>query len=234
MISCYLIDDDFRSLIILEEYIADLPYLQVVFSSKNPLDFLPKIPGLPEQSIVFLDIDMPELDGIELAKMLPSPTAVIFTTGHPEYAHLSYEIEACDYLVKPFDKTRFLKSIVKVSKKLQAVPLPHAENDYIYLKINKSLQRFYHDEILYFRSSGNYIEVHTSSRQVLVHERLKSLHGQLPEHQFLQISRFCILNIRKVSSIETLEVVVENGERLLLSEKYRDKLVNIFRQFNRQ
>lgn len=230
MISCYLIDDDFRSLQILEDYIEPISYLQVVFASQNPNELIPQIAGFPEECIVFLDIDMPEMSGLDLAELLPNGTAIIFTTGHTEYAYKAYDLDATDYLIKPFDQKRFLKSIVKVTKKFHVPLIPKPDDDFVYLKMNKSMKKIYYSDLLYIESMENYIYVHTSDQKIMLHQTLKSILTQLPEHHFLRINRFHIVNLKKISKVTQTQIELDQGMNLKLSPLFKTKFLNLFRQ----
>lgn len=230
MISCYLIDDDHRSLQILEEYIQPIGYLQVVFASQNPTDLIPHIAGFPEQCIVFMDIDMPQMNGLDLAELLPKGTALIFTTGHAEYAYKAFDLDATDYLIKPFDQKRFLKSILKVSKSFYTPHLPSQSDEFIYLKINKSLKKIFYEDILYLESMENYIHVFTRDQKITLHQTLKSIQAQLPEHHFMRINRFHIVNLKKIKNISLTQVELEQEIKLKLSPIYKIQILNLFHQ----
>lgn len=230
MISCYLIDDDIRSLEILQEYIAPISYLQVVFASQHPTELIPQIAGFPDACIVFMDIDMPEMNGMDLAELLPSETALIFTTGHAEFAYKAFDLDATDYLIKPFDQKRFLKSIIKVSKAFHSPALPHQDDDFIYLKMNKNFKKIYYDDIYYIESMENYVHVHTSDQRITLHQTLHSILAQLPEHLFMRVNRFHIVNLKKIKDINQTQINIEQGTALKLSRVYKTKFMNVFHQ----
>ncbi len=230
MISCYLIDDDQRSLQILEEYIEPMGYLQVVFASQNPNDLIPQIAGFPEECIVFMDIDMPEINGLDLAELLPRGTALIFTTGHAEYAYKAFDLDATDYLIKPFDQKRFLKSILKVTKIFHIPQIPKQNDEFIYLKLNKNLKKIFYEDILYVESMENYIHVHTTDQKITIHQSLKSILAQLPEHHFMRINRFHIVNLKKIAGVGHTSIELDQAIKLKLSPVYKTKFLNLFHQ----
>lgn len=230
MISCYLIDDDQKSLQILEEYINPVGYLQVVFASQHPNELIPQIAGFPEECIVFLDIDMPEMNGLDLAELLPKDTALIFTTGHAEYAYKAFDLDATDYLIKPFDQKRFFKSILKVTKKFHIPQIAKPDDEFIYLKLNKNMRKIFYDDLFYVESMENYIHVHTGDQKITLHQSLKSILAQLPEHHFMRINRFHIVNLKKIARLNQTQIELEHGVKLKLSLVYKTKFLNLFNQ----
>lgn len=234
MISCYIIDDDPRSIEIIEEYLKPLSYIQVVFTNENPTKLIEQISGFPEKALVILDIDLPTINGLDLAEMFPSQTAVVFSTAHVEFAHRAYDLDAIDYLVKPYDQKRFYKSITKVTKKFHAPLLQNLEEDYIYLNINKNLKKVYYSDIYYLESMENYIHVFTSDQKITIHQTLKSILAQLPDHHFLQINRFHIVNMKKVKNIALTRLELETGKIFKLSPVYKTKITNLFHQLRTQ
>ncbi|OAQ41976.1 hypothetical protein A5893_02325 [Pedobacter psychrophilus] len=234
MISCYIIDDDPRSIEIIEEYLQPLSYIEVVFTSDDPTKLIEQIPGFPEKALIILDIGLPTINGLDLAEMFPSHTAVVFSTGHTEFAYKAYDLDAIDYLVKPYDQKRFYKSITKVTKKFHAPVLQNQEEDFIYLNINKNLKKIYYSDIYYLESMENYINVFTSDQKITIHQSLKSILAQLPDHQFLQINRFYIVNMKKVKNLTLRKIELETGKVLKLSPLYKSKINNLFQQLRTQ
>jgi DNA-binding LytR/AlgR family response regulator len=234
MISCYIIDDDPRSIEIIEEYLQPLSYIEIVFRSDDPTKLIEQIPGFPEKALIILDIDLPTINGLDLAEMFPSQTAVVFSTAHTEFAYKAFDLDAIDYLIKPYDQKRFYKSITKVTKRFHAPILQNQEEDYIYLNINKNLKKVYYSDIYYLESMENYINVFTSDQKITIHQSLKSILAQLPDHVFLQISRFYIVNMKKVKNLTLRKLELETGKTFKLSPHFKSKITNLFQQLRNQ
>ncbi len=226
---CLVIDDEPYALDLIKDYTQRTPFLVLVNSFSNPfkaLDFLNR----ESVDLIFLDINMPELSGIQLLRTLQSPPMVIFTTAYPEFAAESYEYNAVDYLVKPIKYERFLKAVNKASSLLHT---PSASNsktlkqaadqkdDSLFVKSGTQLVKIYPGEILYIEAAGNYMCFITMDKRVLSLLTMKEVLDLLPTDNFVRIHKSYIISLKHLDAIERHDVVV-NGKQIPIGITYRE------------
>jgi len=229
-IRCLVVDDEELARTLLENYIARLPNLQLVAACSNPLHAMAV---LQQQTVdvLFLDIQMPELTGIEFLRTLTHKPAVVFTTAYSQYAVDGYALDVTDYLLKPFSFERFVqavnKTIAVVKTKATAEtagtpPLPG--KDYLLVKADHKVHRLKLDEILYIRSMREYVAFHTPAGRILSLNSLKNLEETLPPERFIRIHKSFIVAIGKVDTLEGNWVQV-GQEKLPVGANFREELV---------
>lgn len=194
---CYIVDDEPLAIKILEKYIAQTPELTLVGSAASALDALPTIRE-SKVDLLFLDINMPEISGISLARTLINPPLLIFTTAYPEYAVEGFELEALDYLVKPFSLERFLKAVNKATTRVKAKDLP----THLVVKADRRLYHVRLDDILFIEAYGDYVKLHTRHQILVPKEPLNSIEERLPIGQFLRVHRSYLVALGAVEFIE--------------------------------
>jgi len=200
--SCAIIEDEPLAQNVLKKYIQDHPALELraVFG-----DALEAQPLLLQQNIqfLFLDINLPKLSGINFLKTLPNPPLVIVTTAYPEFAVQGYEFDVVDYLLKPFSFERFLKAVNKVSEKLNRLENTREKfSPFIFIKADKKVYKVDVETILYIESTGDYLKIHTTETQYLIHSTLKNFLEELPSSSFLQVHKSFIIAKSKIFFIE--------------------------------
>ncbi|WP_424001507.1 LytR/AlgR family response regulator transcription factor [Maribacter sp. IgM3_T14_3] len=197
MISCVVVDDEPIAADGLKSYIKQTPFLKFVraFNSAiKAIDFLQET----EVDLLLLDIQMPEINGIELLKSLSNPPKVIFTTAYRKYAFEGFQLDAVDYLLKPIDYKRFLKSINKVL-------LYNTKDDYneaIFIKCDGIITKVIISDILYAETAKDYVIIYTDKRKYMSLFSLKQLEAFLPTNQFYRVHRSYFVNLKKVDKIE--------------------------------
>lgn len=205
---CIVVDDEPLAVEILEAYIEKIPYLQHMGSFTNAIDALQY---LKSNTIDFmlLDIQMPELTGLQMMSVLTRPPLVIFTTAYDQYAIKSYEFEAVDYLLKPIELGRFLKAVEKVSKRLDnGVGQKSSLNgsapcgSFIFIKTEHRMQRVEKSDILYIEGMKNYLRVITSSGKYMTLQSFINMQELLPEPQYVRVHKSFIVAVDKIDSIE--------------------------------
>ena len=230
---CLIVDDEELARTLLVTYIGRIPGLEIVASCANPLEAM-AILSEKEVDLLFLDIQMPELTGIEFLRTLRKKPAVIFTTAYPDYALEGYNLDVSDYLLKPFSFERFLQAINKIRAVLQPrhVPIEEQtasarvpERDYILLKADHKVHRLRFEDILYVQSMREYAAFHTSSGRILSLISLKSLEETLPPDRFVRIHKSYIVAIDKVDALEGNQVIV-GKEKLPIGESYREAVMS--------
>jgi two-component system, LytTR family, response regulator len=220
--NCLIVDDEPLAISLLENHIAQIPFLNLsgkCFHALEALDFLQK----NMVDLVFLDINMPNLTGMQLKTLLPDSQKVIFTTAYSEYAVESYEKNASDYLLKPITFERFLKSVIKVKTSIekQESEKPNELNSsYIFIKSGKEIIQVNYDEILYIEGLKDYVSIVTENQKIVTYKRMKDLEECLPE-QFQRVHLSFIVNMNKIQKFADNQIVI--GEcKVSLSDKYRD------------
>jgi two-component system, LytTR family, response regulator len=222
---CVVIDDDEQSRRILEHYISTTDFLTCVAafgSSKQGLAYLLTHRDL---DILYLDIDMPELTGIELLKALPRIPATVLTTSHTDFALTAFELQASDYLVKPFDYPRFAKSAANLTERLKAAAptkngVEALEEDDVFIKVNNRMVRISTSDILHVEALNDYVLVTTDQRQYIVDTTMRAIEEKLPDDRFARIHRSFIVNLKKIEAIEDNSVIIK-GKFIPISRTYQ-------------
>jgi DNA-binding LytR/AlgR family response regulator len=220
MIRCIIVDDEPLARQVLERYLAQTPELQLEATCSNALEGFEAL-GSRQIDLVFLDIKMPKLSGLDLFRSLKNPPAVIFTTAFSEYAVDGFELEALDYLVKPITYERFEKSIKRLLKSHLTEVV--AEKDYTYFKVSGQLVKIMHNELLYAQSIKDYIRLQTSKGSYLTHMTMKYLSELLPASNFLRVHRSYLINRSYAERIDRNAVMIK-GEQIPVGENYRHLL----------
>jgi len=221
------IDDEPLALRLVSDYVSKTPFLELVGAFDNPLD---AIDFLSTQSadLIFVDIQMPDLTGIEFARSLENAPKIIFTTAYEKYALEGFKLNAIDYLLKPFSYEEFLKAAQKARKQseLEASVLPtiEANSQFLFLKSEYKIRRINFNDILYIEGLKDYIKVYTTGedKPVLSLNSIKSLEQKLPEDQFMRVHRSFIVNLNKIDTIERSRIIF--GKTYIpVSDQYKDK-----------
>jgi len=218
-IKCLVIDDEPLAQRVLERYIQDIPALELIQKCDNALDAM-EILKEKKIDLIFLDINMPKLTGLEFLRILKNPPLAIITTAYAEFAIQGYELDVVDYLMKPFGMERFLKAIQKVQDILK--PREHfllvktsgesQEDQYIFVKSSKKTYRISLNDILYIEALGDYVKIYTTDRMVISYHSMKNLENLLSPKQFPRIHKSFIVSLSKIELIE--------GNQVKLRDRY--------------
>ena len=235
-IKCLIVDDEELARKLVENYVNKIPYLEVVGKCVDPLEAMQVLQEQPVD-LMFLDIQMPELTGIEFLKTLSQKPYIIFTTAYKEYALQGYELDVVDYLVKPFRFERFLQAINKVSKLLKQpqtekgsaqsfdlAEAPEKKFDFILVKSNFKIFRLSYKDIIYIESMKEYVAYHTAEGRILSLGSLKKLQEDLPSDQFIRIHKSFMVNNDYVSALEGNMVHV-NKKKITIGSSYRTEVL---------
>jgi len=239
MYKCFIIDDESHAIDTLKKYAIDSGLLEIVGSSQNPLEAIIYINENKDVDITFLDIDMPELSGLEVADLIYKNTAIIFTTGHAGYAVQGFEKNISDFLLKPISFERFLKSLHKVTERLKksTVAVTNNENHFfVNPGIKGKLLKIHYDDITYIEGLNNYIQIHTLQNSQIVYLTLKEIElGLLPD-MFMRIHKSFIININKITMMEGNKIIL-NQITLPIGSAYKkavlDKITKTLIKTNR-
>jgi DNA-binding LytR/AlgR family response regulator len=215
-IKCLIVDDEPLAQSILQKYISSLPSLELVKVCNNALEALAYL-HQHSVDLMFLDIKMPEISGLDMLKTITEPPKVIITTAHSEYAMEGYEYSVVDYLLKPFSFERFLKAVNKVIQKEEKLSRAEpnltetAQTDCIFLKVDKTHQKVKCSEILYIEGYGNFIKVFLeNNKMILVAETMTNIEKRLPDTLFIRIHKSYIVSIQKITQIGSHELKIGN------------------------
>ncbi|MFQ5445437.1 MAG: LytR/AlgR family response regulator transcription factor [Saprospiraceae bacterium] len=231
-IRCLVVDDEELARTLLENYIGRIPHLELTGKCKDPLEAMAALNDGPAD-LMFLDIQMPGLTGVEFLKSLKTRPLVIFTTAYPDYALEGYALDVVDYLLKPFSFERFVQAVNKAAGLLtlrsgqQAWPNDAGEEeatptrDYILVKAGYKIHRLRFDDILFIQSMREYVAYHTPKGRILSLNSLKSLEEELPENRFLRIHKSYIVAVDKIDTLEGNMVHV-GKEKLPIGASYRE------------
>jgi DNA-binding LytR/AlgR family response regulator len=232
MINCLLLDDEPLAIELLEDYIGKIPFLHMVAKCTNAVDALDVL-NLNDIQLLFLDIRMPDIDGIQLLKSLSLAhrPLVVFTTGYPEYAIEGYNFEVLDYLLKPISFERFLKTASKAQFALHAgknVPQQSNDNrDFIFIKSDYKTIKVNFEDIIYIEGLKDYCKIYTTTGSILTLRSMKTVEQILPKERFARIHRSYIISISKIKMISKNQVIVNDDIHIPISESFKDNFNSI-------
>jgi len=233
-IRCIVVDDEELARKLLENYISRMPDLQLVASCKDPLAAM-QVLKEEEVDLIFLDIQMPELSGIDFIKSVQPDAQVVFTTAYSEYALEGYELNVIDYLLKPFGFDRFVKAVSKAAELIQlkedskAKAVGHQETsefkkDYLLVKSEHKIHKIKYSDIHYIQGMREYVAYHLPDGRILSLASLKNLEKQLPSDQFIRIHKSYIVSKDKVKTLEG-NLLHVSGEKLPIGAIYREAVL---------
>lgn len=222
-IKCIITDDEPIARKGLKRYIGKIDYLTVIGECEDAIQLNTMLQSV-QPDLLFLDIEMPHLTGLEFLASLRNPLKVIITSAHKEYALQGFELDVVDYLLKPIPFQRFLKAVNKVHALMEGeLPEKEKEDEYIFVKSEKQLKKIYLKEILYVESMENYIIIHTLSSKEIVNTRLKSVLASLPEKYFLQVHRSYVVNLSQIKAIEGNQLLIA-GDKIPVTRTLREQV----------
>jgi DNA-binding LytR/AlgR family response regulator len=227
---CIIVDDEPLAIEILESYVSKIESLKLEGAFRNAVDAFTYLQS-HHVDLVFLDIQMPKLSGIDLLKSLKNPPKVIFTTAFREYAIEGFELEVADYLLKPIPFERFLKAVAKVSPAAsQQLPAP-TRNDtppdgFVYFKVDKKMIKTRMNEILYIESIKDYVKVRTLDKEIITQQKISYLEESLPKETFIRIHRSFIVNRDRIDAYSATDV--EMGKHMIpIGRNYKNDVIKL-------
>lgn len=227
MIKTLIVDDEPLALQVLENYIEQLPEVKLVAKCENAIE-ANDILNKEEVDLICLDIQMPQISGVEFLKSLKNPPMVIFTTAFSNYAIEGYDLDVVDYLLKPISFDRFMKAINKVTERMNKNHDSTTEDDYFYVKADKKLIKVKYDDIIYVEGLKDYVILRNENSRVITLQTMKSLEEKLPSNMFKRVHRSYIVNIDKINSImgNMIEVINKGNEKMIpIGKNYKDELM---------
>lgn len=220
MIRCVIVDDKPLAIDILIAYIEKVPWLELAFSTESPLDALDYL-RTHQIDLLFLDIQMPDLNGLELIKLIGGRIPVILTTAYSNYAMDGYSLDVVDYLLKPISFDRFCQAVEKARARSAQPAGPNARS--IFVKTEYRLQRIALEDILYIEARQNYIAIETKQGRVMSLQNIKSIEEKLPAAEFVRVHKSFIVALQKIDTIERSTICIGNTV-IPIGDSYREQL----------
>jgi DNA-binding LytR/AlgR family response regulator len=217
--NCIIVDDDEASINVFLQLIKQVDYMDVIQTCSSPMEAINAL-NKNDVDVLFLDIEMPEMSGIELLKSLVNKPQVILTTSHKEYALDAYELNVVDYLVKPITLARLFKALAKVKRPDQV----SVEQDYLFVKKDSVLIKVPIKDILWIEALGDYVTLHTRNERFILHVTLKSVESKLPASKFVRVHRSYIVHLDNIRTIEDTTIYI-NEVSIPIGALYKDSLI---------
>lgn len=226
-LKCIIVDDEPIARKVLQEFIEEIDYLELAGQAENPLKAMALLHS-NTIDIIFLDINMPKINGIDFLKSTRLTANIIITSAYTEYAVDAYGLDVLDYLVKPIAFDRFLKACNKAKDaselKKREVPPPQTTNDHFFIKSDTQIEKIFYNDLVYAEAMLNYVMLYTSSKKLMVYITIKSLEEQLPPDIFIKVHKSFIVNITKIKSIEGNTLNIGN-EKITISQNLRETVI---------
>lgn len=226
-IKCLVIDDEPLAINVIKNYIEQIEELELINTFSNSIEGLNFLKN-NTIDVIFLDINMPVLDGINFIKSLENPPLLIITSAYDQFAIETYELDVLDYLVKPIEFPRLMKAVNKINKRLNTntkTPVENSkENAFIFVKIDKKkMKKIFLNEILVIESLKDYLKISTTSGKFIIHSTLSDFTSLLPERDFIRIHRSYTIAIDKIDAVEGNSIEIE-GLRYVIGRSYIDEV----------
>jgi len=226
-LKCIIIDDEPIARKILQEFIEEIDYLELTGEAENPVKAMSLLNN-NDIDLIFLDINMPKINGIDFLKNIKTSANIIVTTAYAEYAVDAYGLDVLDYLVKPIAFDRFLKACNKAKEmgalRKNNVGRQNKPDDHFFIKCNNQIEKVFYDDLLYAEAMLNYVMLYTNSKKMMVYVTMKNLEDQLPAGIFIKVHKSFIVNKTKIKSIEgnILDIGIE---KITISQNLKEKVI---------
>lgn len=224
--NCIIVDDDEASINVFTQIIKQVGYLNVIQTFSTPMEAIEALKKHHDTDILFLDIEMPEMSGLDMIKTLADKPQIILTTSHTEYALDAYDLDVVDYLVKPITLPRLLKALSKVKQPAINTNNNHLslEQDFFFVKKDSVLTKVPVKDILWIEALGDYVNLHTKNERFILHITLKSVESKLPATKFVRVHRSYIVHIDNVRTVEDTTIYI-NDVSIPIGALYRENFL---------
>jgi DNA-binding LytR/AlgR family response regulator len=229
-LSCIIVDDEPVARKILQEFVEQVPFLDLHGKFENAMKAEAFLNNTPVD-LIFLDIEMPKISGLQFLQKLHIESMAILTTAFPQYALEGYELDIIDYLLKPFAFSRFLKAVHKAKDyyEMKTKVTGTSPSSYIFIKSEKRIEKIELKDVLYAESVGNYVSIYTENKKIIAYLTMKSLESQLPSTEFIKIHQSFLVNESRIDAIDGNEVKI-GSKSLPISRNYRETVMKIVYQ----
>ncbi len=224
-LKCLIIEDELPAQRVLKNYIEDVPYLELTGTFKSAVEALETIQD-GDVDLLFLDINLPKISGLNFLRSLKNPPKVIVTTAYPDYAHEGFELDVVDYLLKPFSFERFIQALSKLKAERtdeakSSEPLSRDyEHQYAFVKVDKTLHRVDFEDIYYIESDKDYVKIIRTGENLMLLQTLKHWLAMLPERHFVQVHKSFIVNIARIDKITGNQIKI-GGTTIPIGRHYK-------------
>ncbi|HEY8917569.1 MAG TPA: LytTR family DNA-binding domain-containing protein [Chitinophaga sp.] len=229
MIKCIAVDDEPLALEIITDFARKVPFLSLVQTFENAAEAMRFLQD-EKVDLVFLDIKMPDINGIQFLKSLKHPPLVIFTTAYGEYALDGFDLDVVDYLLKPIPFDRFLRAATKAQEYMTVSQQKNGDNghvnDYIFIKTEYKIIKINLEDILFIEALKDYTKIYTPYQPVLTLRSLKSFESRLPAEKFIRVHRSYLVSLNKINSVEKNTVMIAN-QSIPISDGYRERFYEV-------
>lgn len=226
---CIIVDDEPIAQDILQNFVEKVDFLELTGVFDNATAAFNSVQK-GEVELVFLDINMPGIDGMAFAKILPKEIKVIFTTAYREYAVEGFDLHATDYLLKPISFERFLKSVNRLQENQVAPQTEGIDRKFVFVRVDRKMEKLAFDDILYIESYADYLKIHLKNEMLVVRETLSNFEEKLPASEFLRVHRSYIARLEAIDSY-THEQVEVHKNSLPISRSYKEKVLEVLQRF---
>jgi len=228
MLNCVIIDDEPLAREGMADYVKEIDFLNLIDTCENPVALM-KLMDQHPIDLIFLDIQMPKMNGIDFLKIIQKPPMVIITTAYPSYALEGFQLNVMDYLLKPITFDRFFKAVSKAREYHQlvnraTVQKTEAATDYFFIKCGSKYEKIHFEDILYVEGMQNYITIYTVKGKYVTLLYLKNLEQNLDSHAFIRVHKSYIVAIDKIEAIEGNEIFIQQ-HRIPISRNYREQVI---------
>lgn len=218
-----IVDDEFLARKLLSEYVSKVDFLQLIDTCSDATKAMEVI-NEEHIDILLLDIQMPDISGMEMLKLMNNKPAVILTTAYSEYAVDAFALGVVDYLLKPFDYARFLQAVNKAVSTISTETQSDAVNDYLMVKADYKLYKVNFDDLLFIEGQHEYVTFHTKTKRITALYSLKNLEDTLPKDRFVRTHKSFIVSIKNIEDIDKVNVTVA-GNKIPVGASYREALI---------
>ncbi|HYV94846.1 MAG TPA: LytTR family DNA-binding domain-containing protein [Chitinophagales bacterium] len=222
---CLIVDDEPLAQEVLENYVQRVEELHLVKKCSNAMQAM-QVLHKDKVDLIFLDIQMPAMDGLSFLKSLKNPPSVILTTAYPKYAVQGYDLDVVDYLLKPISFERFLKSVNKAIDLRKGAQEESASAEYLFLKVDNKLVKVNFADIVYIEGMKDYLKVFVKEKLLVVHKTMKSIEDLLPKNKFIRVHKSYIVSLGMVNSIVGNMVEI-NGKEIPIGANYKEQLIKM-------
>lgn len=224
MIRCIILEDEKAARDVLQTYIQKTPFLQLMGSYESGLDISPE--AIKETDILFLDIQLPEINGLSFLKTLQNPPSVICTTAYSNYAVDAFDAAVTDYILKPFSYERFFKAVTRVREQLSYGK--KEKNEQLFLYADKTIYAVAAEDILFLKAEIDYVNVVTQEQEVLILDSLRNWKEKLEELPFIQVHRSYIINIEKITKVYGNQIFI-GSLSIPIGKTYKDAFIKMLK-----
>ncbi len=226
--NCIIIDDDKLSRRIVEEFVNKTDELQLLAAYENAVDAINALKQGDPIELIFLDIEMPEMSGIDFLNTLKNPPQIVIISSKEKYALDAFEYDVTDYLLKPISYSRFYKAVDKALNRYNKNKLDSVGKDEIFIKKNSTLVRLKYEDILWVEALENYVIFNTFTDKYTIHFTMKAIEQKLPQNKFTRVHRSYIVNTSSINVIEDNAIIIKthDGNKMIpIGKSYKDKLM---------